>query len=58
VGILLAPRAVSQMCHAFAEPGGHGGTREDTAAGEIEYGRTLQETAGHGRARGTQGSGP
>ena len=42
--------AVSQICHAFAEPGGHRRTREDTKAGGIEYRRTLatrRYTGGH-----------
>jgi hypothetical protein len=34
-GPLCAP-IVSQICHAFAEPGGHSRAREDTAASEIE----------------------
>src|SRR5438552_12257562 len=36
-------RTVSQMCHAFAEPGGHGRTQKDTTAFEIAYRRTLKE---------------
>jgi len=51
-------RTVSQMCHAFAEPGGHGRTPEDTKATEVEYRRTLEEPAGYGRTRDTAGSGP
>src|SRR5439155_1128083 len=46
-------RTVSQMCHAFAEPGGHGRTQKDTTAVEVEYRRTLAEPAGHGRTRDT-----
>ena len=49
---------VSQMCHAFAEPGGHRRTREDTKAREIEYRRTREEPRGHGRTRVAAGSGP
>jgi len=49
---------VSQMCHAFAEPGGNRRTLADTKAGEIEYSRTLEEPAGYGRTRDTAGSGP
>jgi hypothetical protein len=37
--------AESQMCHAFAEPGGHGRTQKDTTAVEIEYRRTPEEPA-------------
>jgi hypothetical protein len=55
---LTLTRTVSQMCHAFAEPAGHGRTPEDTPACEIEYRRTLAEPAGHWRTRHTQGSGP
>jgi hypothetical protein len=32
------------MCHAFAEPGGHGRTPGDTTTGEIEHGRTPEDT--------------
>ena len=49
---------VSQMCHAFAETGGHGRTPADTTPSEIEYQRTLEETSGHARTRHAQGSGP
>src|SRR5204863_9954927 len=45
----FAGRTVSHECHAFAEPGGNVRTQEDTRAGEIEYRRTLEEPAGHGR---------
>ena len=33
------------MCHAFAEPGGHRRTPEDTKAREIEYRRTPDNRA-------------
>jgi hypothetical protein len=52
------PEIVSQICHAFVEPGRHRRTPEGTKAGEIEYRRTREEQAGHGRTRHTQGSGP
>jgi len=54
--------AESQMCHAFAEPGGHGRTQKDTTAVEIEYRRTPEETGGHDirrvRDREAPGSNP
>ena len=48
---------VSQLCHAFAEPGGHRRKRADTKARAIEYRRTRKETLGHERTRHTAGSG-
>jgi hypothetical protein len=50
--------AVSQMCHAFEEPGGHRRSQADMTATRIEYRRTPEEPKGHGRTRRTQGSGP
>jgi hypothetical protein len=47
--VFTAPRTVSQMCHEFAEPGGHRRIQKDMTAVEIEYRRTRKETAGHGR---------
>jgi len=54
----MSGQTVSQICHAFAEPGGNRRTPADTKQGEIEYRRTLEEPAGYGRARDTAGSGP
>ena len=37
-------QAVSQPCHAVAEPGGYGRTPGDTTTGEIGHGRTPEDT--------------
>ncbi len=51
--MVSSSESVSQMCHAFAEPGGHRRTPEDTTAAETEYRRTLEDTtyAGFGTVR-------
>jgi hypothetical protein len=55
-------RTVSQMCHAFGEPGGHGRTRRRSKLSTGGHWRNLRDTGGHDmrpvRDREAPGSNP